>query len=66
MSEENKLLAEEQMIEDEFQGLLSDYLNSNHRRKVDIITRAFNMAKEAHKGARRRSGRALCHASARR
>lgn len=44
------------MIEEEFQGLLNDYLNSNHRRKVDIITRAFNMAKEAHKGARRRSG----------
>ena len=36
--------------------MLNDYLNSNHRRKVDIITRAYNMAKEAHKGARRRSG----------
>jgi (p)ppGpp synthetase, RelA/SpoT family len=56
MNDEEKLLAEEQMIEEEFQGLLDDYLNSNHRRKVDIITRAFNMAKEAHKGARRRSG----------
>jgi GTP pyrophosphokinase len=49
---------EDQFIEDEFQALLSDYLNSNHRKKVDIITRAFNMAKEAHKGARRRSGEA--------
>ena len=56
MSEEDKLTVEDQMIEEEFQGLLNDYLNSNHRRKVDIITRAFNMAKEAHKGARRRSG----------
>ncbi len=56
MSDEEKTIAEEQMIEEEFQGLLNDYLNSNHRRKVDIITRAFNMAKEAHKGARRRSG----------
>ena len=56
MSEEEKLTVEEKMIEDEFQALLDDYLNSNHRRKVDIITRAFNMAKEAHKGARRRSG----------
>ncbi|RNC64065.1 bifunctional (p)ppGpp synthetase/guanosine-3',5'-bis(diphosphate) 3'-pyrophosphohydrolase [Proteiniphilum sp. X52] len=56
MNEEEKLVAEDQMIEDEFQALLSDYLNSNHRRKVDIITRAYNMAKEAHKGARRRSG----------
>jgi GTP pyrophosphokinase len=56
MSDEEKMIADEQMIEEEFQGLLQDYLNSNHRRKVDVITRAFNMAKEAHKGARRRSG----------
>ena len=56
MNDEDKLIAEDQVIEDEFQALLHDYLNSNHRRKVDVITRAFNMAKEAHKGARRRSG----------
>ncbi len=56
MSEEEKIIAEEKMIEDEFQALINDYLNSNHRRKVEIITKAFNMAKEAHKGARRRSG----------
>lgn len=56
MSDEEKQIAEEQMIENEFQALLNDYLNSNHRRKVDVITKAFNMAKEAHKGARRRSG----------
>ena len=56
MSDEDKLSLEEQMIEEEFQRLLQDYLNSNHRRKVDVITRAFNMAREAHKGARRRSG----------
>ncbi|MDD4158015.1 MAG: RelA/SpoT family protein [Proteiniphilum sp.] len=56
MNDDEKMIAEEQMIEEEFQGLLQDYLNSNHRRKVDVITRAYNMAKEAHKGARRRSG----------
>ncbi|MDD5346279.1 MAG: RelA/SpoT family protein [Proteiniphilum sp.] len=56
MSDEEKTIAEEQMIEEDFQSLLQDYLKSNHRRKVDIITRAYNMAKEAHKGARRRSG----------
>ncbi len=56
MVDEMKLVDEERMIEEEFQGLLNDYLNSNHRKKVDIITRAFNMAREAHKGARRRSG----------
>ena len=57
MVDNNKIVVDEdQIIENEFQALLNDYLNSNHRRKVDIITRAFNMAKEAHKGARRRSG----------
>ena len=59
MVDSNKIVVDEgQIIEDEFQALLNDYLNSNHRRKVEIITRAFNMAKEAHKGARRRSGEA--------
>ena len=57
MIENEKIVVDEdQIIEEEFQGLINDYLNSNHRRKVDVITRAFNMAKEAHKGARRRSG----------
>lgn len=56
MNDEEKLAAEEKMINDEFQALLNDYLNSNHRRKVEIITKAFNVAKEAHKGVRRRSG----------
>ena len=59
MGDSNKIVVDEgQIIEDEFQALLNDYLNSNHRRKVEIVTRAFNMAKEAHKGARRRSGEA--------
>lgn len=56
MSEDEKLSADDKMIEDEFQALINDYLGSNHRRKVEVITKAFNMAKEAHKGARRRSG----------
>ncbi len=56
MVEDDKILVEDQMIEEEFRALLNDYLNSNHRKKVDIITRAFNVAKDAHKGARRRSG----------
>lgn len=47
---------EELLIEGEFNGLINDYLNSNHRRKVEIITKAFALANEAHKGARRRSG----------
>lgn len=57
MSEElNKNLSDEQLIEQEFQGLLGDYLNSPHRKKVDLVTKAFNFANDAHKGIRRRSG----------
>ena len=51
-----KELAEEKMINEAFQGMLSTYLASKHRKKVDIITRAFNFAKHAHKGIRRNSG----------
>jgi len=47
---------EEEMIQQEFDALLNDYLNSSHRKKVEIITKAFNFAKNAHKGIRRRSG----------
>ena len=47
---------EEQRIDEAFQGLLQSYLASPHRKKVDIITRAFNFAKHAHKGVRRNSG----------
>lgn len=47
---------EEKMINDEFQDLLDGYLKSNHRKKVEIIERAFKFAKEAHQGVRRRSG----------
>ena len=47
---------EDRMIDSAFQGLLQCYLASNHRKKVEIIERAFAFAREAHKGARRRSG----------
>lgn len=48
--------AEEAMIEAAFQEVLDGYLASNHRKKVEIITRAYKFAKEAHKGVRRQSG----------
>ena len=48
--------AEERIINEAFQGMLGTYLASKHRKKVDIITRAFNFAKHAHKGVRRNSG----------
>ncbi|MDE5988617.1 MAG: RelA/SpoT family protein [Duncaniella sp.] len=47
---------EERYVEAQFRDLLDGYLASNHRKKVDIIERAFRFAKEAHKGVRRRSG----------
>ena len=52
----DKEQAEEKLINEAFQGLLASYLASKHRKKVDIITRAFNFAKHAHKGVRRNSG----------
>jgi len=48
--------ADNDMINEKFQELLQDYLNSNHRKKVDIITKAFNFANHAHRGIKRRSG----------
>ncbi len=47
---------EEELINLKFQELLDGYLASNHRKKVDIIERAFKFAKKAHNGIRRRSG----------
>ena len=51
-----KQIEDEKMINDAFQHLVDTYLASCHRKKVDIITKAFNFAKQAHKGVRRRSG----------
>ncbi len=47
---------EEQMINEAYQNLLNGYLSSNHRKKVEIIDKAFKFARDAHKGIRRRSG----------
>ena len=44
------------MINQAFHELLNDYLNTKHRKKVEIITKAFNFANQAHKGIKRRSG----------
>ena len=47
---------ESQMVDEAFRELLDAYMASNHRKKVEIIERAFNFAREAHRGIRRRSG----------
>ena len=55
-NEENKLMNEEAAINAAFQELLDIYLASQHRKKVELITKAFNFARQAHKGVRRHSG----------
>lgn len=52
----SKEIAEEKMIEEAFQELLNDYLATKHRKRIEIITKAFNFANQAHKGIKRRSG----------
>ena len=51
-----KEIADEEMINQAFQELLNDYLHTKHRKRVEIITKAFNFANQAHKGIKRRSG----------
>jgi len=47
---------DEQLIQQEFEALLRDYANTAHKQKVEIITKAFEFAKNAHHGVKRRSG----------
>ena len=48
--------SDEEMIGGAFQHLIDTYAASRHRQKIDIITKAFNFARQAHKGVRRLSG----------
>ena len=58
MDEEEKRReqADDELINGAFQQLLDSYLSSRHRKKVDLITKAYNFARQAHKGVRRLSG----------
>ena len=47
---------EDSMVAEAFTHLVQSYLNTKHRKKTDIIQKAFNFAKFAHKGVRRLSG----------
>ena len=47
---------EDKIIEEAYARLLEGYLASNHRKKVEIIDKAFKFARDAHQGIRRRSG----------
>ena len=48
--------ADERMVDEAYQQLIDSYLNSHHRKHVDIINKAFHFARQAHKGVRRLSG----------
>lgn len=48
--EENKL------VEEAYQHLIDTYLQSRHRKHTEIISKAFNFARQAHAGVRRLSG----------
>ena len=54
--DEIKTINEEAAINAAFQDILDIYLASQHRKKVELITKAFNFARQAHKGVRRHSG----------
>ena len=54
--ERKRVIDDDELINGAFQKLLNSYLSSRHRKKVDLITKAFNFARQAHKGVRRLSG----------
>ena len=54
--DEIRNIDEDATINEAFQELLDIYLASQHRKKVELITKAFNFARQAHKGVRRHSG----------
>ena len=49
-------LEDERMVSEAYQRLIDSYLSSHHRKHTEIIDKAFNFAKQAHKGVRRLSG----------
>jgi GTP pyrophosphokinase len=56
LSDKERETADDKIINDAFQHLLDTYLASRHRKRVEIITKAYNFARQAHKGVRRLSG----------
>ncbi len=56
MSDMTQEQRDEAMVQVAYQQLIDTYLASPHRKKVDLISKAFNFAKQAHKGVRRLSG----------
>ena len=49
-------MTDKEMIDEAYARLLRSYTNSNHRKKVDIIQKAYNFALKAHEGDYRSFG----------
>ena len=49
-------IEDERMVNEAYQHLVDTYMKSRHRGNVELINKAFNFAKQAHKGVRRLSG----------
>ena len=56
LTNKEREIADDKLITGAFEQLLQIHIDSPHRKKVDIITKAFNFARQAHKGVRRLSG----------
>jgi len=56
MVERKEGQTDEEWVDDTFKVLIEAYKTTRHRQKVDIITKAFNFARQAHKGVKRLSG----------
>jgi GTP pyrophosphokinase len=54
-SKETKTV-EDEMVQAAYERLLENYDQSNHRKKFEIINKAFQFANQAHKGVKRLSG----------
>lgn len=53
---ENHDIKEERMVDEAYNRLIDTYLRSRHRKHTEIISKAFNFARQAHRGVRRLSG----------
>ncbi len=49
-------MTDDKLIQEAYQRLIDTYLASPHRKKVEVIEKAFNFARQAHQGVRRLSG----------
>ena len=56
MEGEERVSSDDEMVNRAFQHLIDTYLASPHRKKTELITKAFNFARKAHEGVRRLSG----------